>query len=205
MIKMQINIFKYITLILLNMLLSLCGDKDVRLYPSFKFNISFDLGNKPGEPAGGSEDEKSLTLKDIIETIKNLDIDGTIEDVVVERSGYQGVVDYSGDLEELELSVRLKIDEEEFDIVSGITISLESIRTGEDFDLSGELNEEGVSLLRESIQLLVEKIVNKESLEDFNRSIEVSIDNLPPDEEIYVKIILNYIIAVRYKETVNLL
>jgi hypothetical protein len=192
---------------MLTILVSVCGDADVRFYPSLKFAIEFEFGNVPGEPPGegGSEDEKPLDIVDVIEEIVNLDIDGTIEDVVLERLGYEGTVDYEGELEELELSIRLKIDDEEYDLVAGIVVSIESLRTGEDFSLAGDLNEEGVILLKESIQILVEKIVNEESLDDFNRSIVVSIENLPPDEDIYVKIILKYILAVRYMETISLL
>jgi hypothetical protein len=201
------NISKYIILFILLLIYSACGDADIRLYPSLKFALDFEFGDKPGQPPGeGSpEDEKSLDIEEVIAAIVAMDIEGTIEDVVLERVAYTGDVDYEGELEELELSIKLIIDDEAYDIVSELTVSIESLRSGEEFNLAGELNEEGVALLIESIELLIEKVMNEESLEDFNRSIKLSVDNLPPDEEIYVKIILKYALAVRYKETISLL
>jgi hypothetical protein len=201
------RMFKYISLFLLIVIISYCGEKDIRLYPSLKFAIGFEFGNVPGEPPGegGDEDEESIDIEDIIKEIEDLEIEGTVEEVVLERMGYQGTVDYDGELEELELNILLIIDDESYVIAEGVIVPIESLRAGEDVNLSGDLNEEGVILLKESIQLLVEKIVNEEDLDDFNRSIKVTIVNLPPDEEIYVHILTKYILAVRYKETITLL
>lgn len=198
--------YKYISLIILLIVISSCGENDIRLYPALNFNIGFEFGNKPGEPGeGGPEDENELDIEELIKAIQELEIEGDIEDVVLERLGYTGTVDYDGELEELELTILLIIDDEPFVLAKDVVVSIEGLRTGEDFNLAGELTEEGVELLKESIFLLAEKIVNEESLDDFNRSIKVTIDNLPPGEEIFVQLLAKFIMSIRYKKTITLL